>query len=350
MLFWICYLLTLMIFFGRFEWGGIFHKYDKDRVERFRFVMGISTLLIMTSVRYDIGFDWSNYNSIVHSYMAGYIDYRDAIPSLLFWCAAKLEMPELIYAMLAVCTYPAIIITLKKYATSFYESFMLYMCMFYLVSLSTMRQAAAVAVLFWGYRFIKQKKILPYLLTCIVAALFHKYALVGCVFILLFYLPEKLFFGLWMGGSAVGYLLRMFIVNNEQLKNTTLGWYLGDYANAGGSFISIANILIGAYCFFLLLWQGRTDRVWSVETRGLSKICLVGVSLPFILGSHTGGRVAEYFLIYLILLIPKGHEGFSMKVRKGMMVPFYLYFFAYLWVTAYVGKSTCYVPFKMYWS
>ena len=51
--------------------------------------------------------------------------------------------------------------------------------LFFYTSMNTIRQYMAISVLLLGFTFVKNKKLLPYLITVIIAYLFHSSALVG---------------------------------------------------------------------------------------------------------------------------------------------------------------------------
>ena len=71
--------------------------------------------------------------------------------------------------------------------------------------------------------------------------------------------------------------------------------------------------------------------------------------LPWgVLGGHTGGRLAQYFLIYYCLLIPECNKRFNINYRILFMIPFYAYFFMYLIVSVTANHSNEYVPFRWY--
>lgn len=347
--FWIGFMAIVMLLMGRYRWPLTSHFVSEKGLYDVRFLLGSLFIILFAAVRYDIGYDWPTYNGIIYEYKMEVYSFRDVVPSILFYIAAKLDSSLFAFGALAIITYGLIAWGCKKYSESPYEAMIIYLSLFFLPSLSTIRQAAAVAVLLCGYGFIRRKQFVRYFIVCVIAAMFHKFAIIAVSIYLLYYMPLSLLL-IGIGGLLVAMRLLVFLVSVvPALKDSYIGWYLVDRADKSGVMICLVYAMIVGICVFLLLWKRRQGRTIDYETIGLLKICIFGAALPYMIGAHTGGRVADYYLFFFLLLLPKCLDGYSPVFRKLTMVPFYIYFFAFLWVTVALSNSNAYVPYHTYW-
>jgi hypothetical protein len=205
-----------------------------------------------------------------------------------------------------------------------------------------MRQGMAVAIIFYGFKYIKKKKLIIYIITCIIAFNCHKSAVIGLLLYPLYYINYYLVVGsLGILVLAIKYIL-------PQILNEFFPHYASYITNqalmeASGHYMRIFYIGLFSYCL-IVACLGKIPN----KNRGFFSIITVGVILPFIFGGHTGGRIAEYFLIYFILLIPIVNLKLNINKRAVVLTPFYVYFFLYLLTTVYLSKSTDYVPYRFY--
>ncbi len=349
MTFWIYYLAILIVIAGRYRWSFAENWLSEEQVNKWRLNLAILIIIVLSAIRYDVGADWKNYEFIVNGYKFGMIDYRDALPSLIFWLSAKFDYSTfLTFLTLSIVTYGSIGLWIKKESKTPYLTLMLYFCLFYLRSLSIIREAAAIAIIIWGYRYIKEKNIWKYILVCVIAALFHKYALLAISFYVVYYLPSTALFGLLLFFGVGMQVLIAILPKISFLADSSLSLYLLKFANFGGMMYAIFYLLILLVVALLILWRWRTKKDISDEIAGTFKICLVGVALPFIIGTHTGGRVADYFLIYLIVLIPLVLEEYSIFFQKIIMIVFYLYYIVLVYMDAFHGSSV-FTPYNVYY-
>lgn len=70
-----------------------------------------------------------------------------------------------------------------RYAISLPWSVFYYYACFYFFTFNVMRQMVAVAIVFWGTRYIQKGKYIPFLIAVAVACIFHQSALLGLAFL-----------------------------------------------------------------------------------------------------------------------------------------------------------------------
>lgn len=72
-----------------------------------------------------------------------------------------------------------------RYVASFTWMMIAYYIGFYLMTFNIMRQFCAVAIIFWGTRFIDRKKYIPFLICVLGGFIFHRSSIIGAGFILI---------------------------------------------------------------------------------------------------------------------------------------------------------------------
>lgn len=334
MQFYFFFLLFIILLCGRYN---IIHGHYFIP-KQIRYKISVLFIIFVTAFRFNIGYDWSSYLSYVYpTFNPLNISRLEPLDKLIIGCAGYFSQPLIMFSVYAVITYANIGILINRYSASKFESLMIYVCLFYLTDLSTIRQAVAVSFVFYGFKYIEQKKLFKYFLICFVAILFHKTAAIALLFYPLYYAKPMIALlavvGIYVGMKVVlpkvlGSILPIFLMYLEK----------GGIKDSSGSLQRLVYLLLFLYAFIF----------HRKKSSGLVNICAVGVILPFVLGGHTGGRLAQYFLIYYCLLIPGCNKRFNINYRILFMLPFYAYFFMYLIVSVTANHSNEYVPFRWY--
>lgn len=336
MTFYICFLAFIAILCGRYNivQGNYFLS------KKIGYKIAILFIILISAMRFNIGYDWSSYlNYIYPVYNPQYFKRLEPFNRLICSLAGSLQQPWILFTLYAIITYTLIGKTISDFSCAKYESLMIYICLYYLSGLSTIRQEIAVAVIFYGYRYIREKKLFKYFIICILAMCFHKTAIIALIFYPLYYLKLSIcilllfFFGVFFKfllPILVGALLPMFLFYLEH----------GGISSSSGNYQKIFYLLLFVYSFILHKKKGTYV--------GFLNICSIGCMLPFILGGHTGGRLGEYFLIYYSLLIPECNKRLKIKYRVLFLFPLYVFFFMYLYTSVHANHSDEYVPYRFY--
>jgi hypothetical protein len=338
LLFYFCYLLLIIIFAGRYNIAG--YRIVQARTGYF---IACGIIIFISVFRFDIGFDYSQYYSLISPVpRIKRIENLEYLSKIIFYIANYFEEPLLIFILFGVINYGFIFYIIYKYSSSRYESLIVFFALFYFTTLSTIRQSIAVSIIFYGYRFIKTKKLFWYIIICLIAFNFHISAIIGLFLYPFYHLKYRYtisFSLLFFGGLY--FLLPIFLKNYFQKYLPYLEFQ--GIMNQSGNYIRIFYVGIFMYCLIIACVYNNFNK-----NAGLFSIITLGILFPFILGSHTGGRISQYFLIYLILLIPNVNSKLNITKRVVVLSIFYIYFFIYLLTTVYASKSTEYVPYRFY--
>lgn len=334
MFFYFILLFFIIITCGRFyvlKDKRIIGKYDGYRI-------ALLYIIFFSSFRFNIGYDWNQYLSFVYpTFNIASLPNHELFNRYIYIIAGTIGHPWVLFCLYAILTYTLIGKTIFDFSCDKYASLMIYICLFYLPGLSTIRQEVAVAIVFYAYRFIKGKKIIKYCFCCILASLFHKSAII-CVF---FY---PLFYSKFSIVIIFMFLFSLLYRNIlPRVISTFYPHYMSylsvDLKHFSGNFQKMFYLALLFYVFII----NKTNK-----NIGMINICLVGCMLPYIFGGHTGGRLAEYFLFYYILLLPECNKRVNKTIRILFLFPFYAFFFIYLFVSVYKNHSNEYVPFRWY--
>lgn len=312
------------------------------------YIIAIIFIILVSSIRKGIGYDWYNYEEIIRWYgLKGEILSRyEFFDNYIFYFGGILKSPFISFAIFAIIIYGIIGYSISVYSENRFESLVIYLALFYLSSLSTIRQAAAVAIIFVGYRFIYEKKLLKYIVIVLIAMGFHSYAFVGIIIYPIYHMSASVFV-FFVASIVVACKWLLPIIILDVVPSGT--YYISSFANSSGNVQKIIYLLFFLYCFglyFLARKQEIKNDSYYKEINALLKICFIGVLMPFVLGGHTGGRVAEYFLIFYSLVVPLCNKYLKWRIRAFIICVCAVCFLGYLYVSVKSGNA--YIPYETY--
>ena len=154
-------------------------------------ILIIAPIVVLATIRYDVGIDWSSYLEI-SKYAQAYPDkimeknYLEIGYRVLSWISAYLFPTEWgIFFVTALIFMLFIFAICMKYKKELSMPFMLFMFYFLYLHIfyNITRQMLAAIILLYGYKFLTENKILYYIGIVFVASLLHKSALVVLAFI-----------------------------------------------------------------------------------------------------------------------------------------------------------------------
>lgn len=139
---------------------------------------------------------------------------------------------------------------------SFMWAFIYFYACFYFFTFNIVRQMVAVAIVFWGTRFVQKEKYIPFL-ACVVAAFcFHQSALLGILYLVLDFLQKekwsrhKVLFTAFLCAGIMG---GSFIL----LKASKYLHYFEDIRMDIGFLIPLKICFLGLYAFAVKQFSGH---------------------------------------------------------------------------------------------
>lgn len=316
------------------------------------------SLFILSAIRYNIGYDYMTYMDII---LFGKDYAVDRFEPLERWILilARESFPQIFFIINSfICVY-FVKLSVDRLSPNIAVSALAFFCFpnMFLYSLGVVRYWSAIAVLLYASTFLKEKKILPYMALLILSILLHKSAVIGILFIPLFYIRIH-----WL--INIGILIFGFFGGEFILKEILTGVFpendytfkLVEYANKdlGSGMTKIPYLFLG---FDLLVLFGCQKMLKS--SKGFYQLVSIynfGVVIMFLFSFQNtlSMRLSLPFLVYSIYIIAYiiNNRISSLLTYKSKLLVFELFSFIIMFYTISIfnenlGKSQ-YLPYEIF--
>lgn len=220
---------------------------------------------------------------------------------------------------------------------------MTYVCLFYLNSLNGIRQSLGVAIVLWGIKYIHKEEPVKYILTCIFASLFHTSALSAIVIYVIHRYVSLKYIPVIIISIVLCYTFVLDIFSQigfyAKISDHLLELQGEDKDGGGGIYQRYFMIFITVVMYLL----ARIKRLRI--NYNLFSVITIGFIPPFLLGSHFGMRIAEYFFIFLCILIPQILSKYSTKIKMLYIIGIMCYFLLLIMAGA-KQKRASFLPYN----
>lgn len=249
------------------------------------------------------------------------------------------------FAFFAIIESGIFIYVLRRESVSFLDScYVLFAATIYYNYFSMIRQWFAVLLLFAGSRLIKERKTIPYILLCIIAAQFHNSAY---LFIPVYFIVTGEAWSKKQNILILASVLALIFLNpilnamQTTLEGTTYDYALDAMTSGSGSSI-IRPIIAAVPVVIAFLYRRRIDK-----SNKMINVCinmsLINLLLN-LLAAFTSGlyviRLATYTAVYNLILYPYVlNVAVSGNDRKFIKTCFYIiYFLFYCYQMSHQGS------------
>jgi len=331
MIFWTLFIIIVTILFAThgkkiYRNGNIFAK------------IGFILIVVISIFRFDVGYDYhSYYKTLIPQLHTISLERMEPLNHLIYYITDYIGWPPLLFIIYGLITYSLVFYALKNYSDNYFIAVITYMAFFYLASLDTIRQALAIAIIIYAYKYLINNNLMYYIFCVIIAYLFHKSAIICIIYPLIYrYFNFKIF---------IISIITIFII--YQSVSIILTKYLGfeSYLEIGDTFKGGA---LTRYVFLilniLLLWLTRNKH--DVIIRKILYITTIGSLLPFLVGAHLGSRMSWFFLSYICFVIPHVVNKFKMPIRLLSSIILCLYFIIFIYVSTSNTTKTPLTPYR----
>lgn len=181
-------MIDLLIYFSVFIGATFFLNYrqENDKAINVINIIGLVIIIVFAAGRYHVGTDYGTYIRIFERFGAiNWSDFFQIVNSdYLFALLIKLTYPlggrVLTWGTVAALTViPAYLALRKEYSkVSITVAFTIFLFGYFATGFNVARQMIAVAICFYGLKFIFTNKLLPFILTTIIALGFHSSAII----------------------------------------------------------------------------------------------------------------------------------------------------------------------------
>ena len=307
--------------------------------------IAFSLLFCFSAFRFNIGWDyWAYYDTIKYNLFTNIVSSEEYATISLIELSRFLNMTNLYFVVNSFICIFFIYKTISKYSIDPWLSLLLFLCfpLFFLNSLSIIRFFTALALTFYGFKFIVQKQLIKYIILVLLASLFHKSAIIALAFYFVRYMK--------LGTVKIAIILVSLPFIGTFLNSFVLK-YLPKYA----IYTETSNIQEGtkAIFFFLivaflaLLLRKKITLQDEIATMYFNLFFIgIAIYLMFYAQGTMGHRLSLYGTIYVLLVVPKMFSIF----KRGLDRTFLKYLFYLLLIVAFlytvnVGFTT-YIPYR----
>lgn len=311
---------------------------SKSESTKIGYALASFLVISFAAIRFDVGFDYDvYYNMLDGPIWAGLIRFEPlsllvALPAI-YW-----ENPYVFFILSSLIIYYFASRAFKKYSASPALSLIIYVGIFYLISLSIIRQALAISICLYAYKYLIRKSFLKFFLCIVLATLFHYSAAASLLiyFVYHYMRPKYLVIVLVIVGILKPLVFSLLIRTGMYVA------YLEDpNLVTGGAFTRILYVLI-FLSFFLIIKQ----RSFTIEEKKMLSVLMVGTFLPFFFGG-IGERICYYFLIYHCYAIPLFLVGKKAYKKILYALLFSAYFLMMVGYTSVIyGDTAPYTPYQ----
>ncbi|MBQ6831774.1 MAG: EpsG family protein [Oscillospiraceae bacterium] len=189
-------------------------------------------------------------------------------------------------------------------------SLTIYVCLgLFTFNMSGMRQAMAMSICLFAYEFAKRRKLIPFVITVLIAMLFHKTAM--CFFPMYFLPAMKNNLGSWLfyvfGLIACLLFIDKIIAGYYELS----GEDYSDIATSQGGGVLVVMLYLGA--IVIALYNRQILKRKSAQTALLATLTGFTAYIARYIGSDILERISYYYFYFVMLLIPEGFQELEDK-------------------------------------
>lgn len=290
-------------------------------------------LIALAALRYEVGVDYVTYYNIIDKFQLWAILRMEPLNQVIFFISTYLDSPFFCFAAYAYLTYIFIYKACIRNSISPYFALFIYTSLFYLESLSFIRQAVAMSIGLYAFKYIKEKKIAKYSIWIVISMLFHLSAI-------LLFIAYPIYWRCKLKYTIIAIAGAVFLKNIIFSILNTLNFYAGYIESEieGGGKLK--------YLYPLILFSLGCMKKWkfSLEEERLFTITVIALPFPFLFPSHIGMRISNYFLFYLCYLCPLLVKDYTYKTKLCISIICSTIFLIY------IGVSSFYTPYIFYWN
>lgn len=303
------------------------------------YFMASLLLTLVACFRFDVGFDYPVYFRAIDEAFLPILLRFEPLSLLISLPSILTGNPFLFFIISGGIIYPLVFYAFKQNSESPPMSLIIYVGLFYLISCSIIRQAIAISICLYAYKYIRYKSFSKYCICIIIATLFH-YSAIASIVIYPIYFRFKIKHIIILG-------IALLLFRNVLLSLLSYYGIYEDYLSQlndlkGGSLTKYFYTTIFISFFFIIKKKG-----FSIEEQRLLPVVLVGLFMPYLLGSAMGERIGYYFITYYCYLIPLLLR--NKKTYKYSIYTFVFsgYFLAMIYFTANIdGQKSPYTPYQ----
>lgn len=276
-------------------------------------LLAVAALVCFAGLRYEVGTDYVTYVSIFNALSLsdwgtelGESPQEFGFTALMLAAKALTGTPRTVFWLAAVLTVVPTYAVLKRYSALPAFSVALFVLMTYATSFNVVRQAVAVALMFWAWSFLGRKTRWFLVLSALSAAI-H----ISAVFAALaFVLARRWRFNVRAAGIVAAAAVAVAILAERtpivssflEVFNPRYGGYLQSNETGLGAYLMIAAFVV---LLVFSVYVGSRESPMTDQDHQFAVYLLIGLAF-MVAGTQAGVvfRMGFYFLPFALLLVP----------------------------------------------
>lgn len=219
-------------------------------------------------------------------------------------------------------------------------SFLLFLLLYYNRSLNMVRQSIALAIILYAYKYIKEKKLLKYIIFVIIASFFHKTALLSLIIYFMVALikgKEKFLYKIFILLISILFLIgyqeiMFFLIGLEIIPNKYLFYVTGSQSTILLIELIRKIIFLGIFTLF-----GKALYKINEENHILKYFMNLDIVLYLVgIYANYAQRISYYLGYFDIFLIAQLPNCCKKGVSKQIIYALIVIFFVSYWLMYYV--------------
>lgn len=285
--------------------------FERKTLNRTAFWVPLIVLSLFAGIRsYRVGTDSGNYTRDFRTSLDIYnFEFAEFIePGYQFLKYILLRLTNeyfWLFFITALTVVYCYLIIIKKYSVNYWFSVFLFITLgVYTFFFNGLRQGLAMAIFALALPYLLEKRLIPYLLICFLASLFHNTALFMIPFYFLVNLRIKPIYKILATFSG-SLLVSRFLINYISASNDRYEGYAAADQEGGG------YLILGFYTIllFIIYVVSRIYKIRDKQFMQLFSFYAIGVAfiIPIaMLGANPSGpqRLLTYFTWTLVLILP----------------------------------------------
>lgn len=266
-------------------------------------ILAALPMAFVSGFRWDVGVDSQNYFYVYSNILYGYNTHVEIGFELL--CRFLLLFTEdvsLLFLVCSVFTAAVVVAAIRRSSSNYFISVFLYLALgYFFYSMNTIRHYMALAIFLFAYRWLREKKPLPYFAAILLAACFHKIALAALLLYFLLNIRWKAYwYAIFGGGLLAVWLFHRPVL--DMIYRFVFGFYQNiesDYVEVSWLNIAVALALSALVFYYRKKLLARGDLVLM----NAAWFGLLFFALCSWIPDYT--RIGQYCLILLLFLVPE---------------------------------------------
>lgn len=322
------------------------------------FLISFTPILILTSLRGEVGKDYLSYKSIFE--MQATKSYQEILFSQHFlepiYAIENKFVASIFYNdynyllflnlfLLFLFIYLSLLFFKNEFNLSIGLSILIFLCAFFPLALNIQRQMIAVAIVLFSYTYLYKNKLIPFVIYSLIAVGFHYSSIIGLlmgiVVMYLYPLNKKLLIVLIL---SVPFFFS--IIMNVLYKIPIFANYLFKYDIANSN-ISLNNVFEVLFIFLpiILNWRLLLNKFPKIER--LLMVCFFSVPLIFLASYQPVLRRAIFYVTILIIVVHPAVVAVQEDKFKKILWSLYFigYYSLYFIAKYYIVGSESIFPF-----